>query len=107
MCSFLLVQGPTLLQLLQPSSASSDYNKIHFSSHIFSQPPQDWDCPSIPPKTKAFVIPQSLWDVPAVQLHVEDMNPCQIQTFLLVTALVKAVQAPVRILLYQNIGCPY
>ena len=57
MCSFLLAQGPTLLQLLQPSSAGSHFSKIHFSSHLFPQPPQDWDCPSIPPNTKALVIP--------------------------------------------------
>lgn len=68
--AFLFVQGPTLLQLLQPSTAGSHFEKIHFSSHLFSQPPQDWD-------------------VPAVQMRVENVNPCQIETFLLVTVLVR------------------
>lgn len=104
MCSFLLVQGPTLLQLLQPSSAGSHYNKIHFSSHILSQPPQDWDCPSIPPNTKAFVIPTKPVGCASCSAPCgrrESMSDTDISPG---HCTCQAVQASVHILLYQNIG---
>lgn len=104
MCSFLFVQGPALLQLLQPSSAGSHFNKTHFSSRLFPQPPQDWDCPSIPPNTKAFVIPPKPVGCASCSARCgrcgsmsdTDISPghCTCQ----------AVQPPVHILLYQNTG---